>query len=1422
MRRLTLAALALLFVTRTTAAQPRSAPSARSPEGTAEGGALAQPAARAADLRDVFAAGFLLEDRNRDSHIDFVPARFVLPARPQSAAVAAATNLAARLGYETSALNPGLVSTTASGDAPVVVVGDPSSPGAADLGPAQGGLTFLSPDSARMRGGIAVDGADATGLLAISGYTSGRYPSVWSTRGMTWTDVVQRYSRYLEQEGAPATVRLVRLVVQDRRPGIARAVLHVQVGDASQVDRVAGVLARVDSLMRDTTRARVVNTPNDSGRPRVRAQDLAIPDIHRVDLRLEGGASQRVVHLLPPRPWSPSAGAAATFRDAPDFTLSDLFTIRGLFRDTNQDLVPDRADIALSLGTGSAPRSLVDLGARLGLETAGIRLPLADVDRQLDELPDLGFPVVVGEDHYQVARLYRDSLIHVSRGLRGPGLGFMEFVRNGINRRNGLVLTGTDAAGVDAITAHAAQRLPYVWDHGKGEFELATIERDVRRFVQGRGTAGQVALAVTKARQWLERLRGRDLDSLSIEVVSEERPTGLDAFLTRDLRRAFPTARGSATTFQSGFGVGQEVIREDVEIPWEVDELRRAFRAALPRLSPTSRGRIDVRLSEPPEVRARLTTEITAALRERGIPAGAFDVSVLSAYKQGYSWLNDRVLPLLRDRGVARIELSYHTLKDSREVRWQEIESDTRWLQELYPIDAILARDLGLPDSAITFVPTRDRAPIYSVRATDASGKVILEQSFDPTYVVRPFFDLFPEYERIRVTTGWLTIEANGTSVVNQRIRTDPEAFWDHFQQVTYKKLIDYTMDIQDGRPSPAHAPYFDELRVDLTMSEPNYRIGIDEEVISSLEALHEDIYFETLTLFTLLGNRYGVGDMAFPGRILPWIQPGGDGKPGRARISVTGKTRGVPEVVLVSRERGGAVNRQRYQLDPLPVDPPRLRGIAVNAGTTDIARLLFEVAALDTVDRFAALKARGSESGIDRSFAPTPLVTGMFGALADLHAAGLLEQELSYDRVRELFIRVAQRDTLVRHQAFATVPRSRRPQSTTTPRLRDRTFAYTGQPLVQWDAPIPPDESDRVMARLATFPNVSVYHVGASFLGQDMFAADFQPASASRYVSQAKLNALKPTLVISGRQHANEVSSTSHILRFGELLATDSTYRQLLDKVNVVLHPITNADGARLAVDMQRTNPDFMLHAGYLGALGVDVTAGATNPDGIYPESRIRPRLMDTWLPDVFVNMHGYPTHEWVQYFAGYSAWVRSRQGAQRSWWAPRGWFIPGYSWVDDPRYPDLKVAQFAVLDSIAASITRLPAMEAINRRMYARYRKYGQQDVDNFREYFHNGMLVSLALRGAREATGTGVNNPRINYINITTEAPDETARDAWLRTVAEAGVAHSTALLRYLAGGVNDVRRESVEYDGYVARSVFRRKPVVPPPSATPPLR
>src|SRR6185503_8036292 len=157
--------------------------------------------------------------------------------------------------------------------------------------------------------------------------------------------------------------------------------------------------------------------------------------------------------------------------------------------------------------------------------------------------------------------------------------------------------------------------------------------------------------------------------------------------------------------------------------------------------------------------------------------------------------------------------------------------------------------------------------------------------------------------------------------------------------------------------------------------------------------------------------------------------------------------------------------------------------------------------------------------------------------------------------------------------------------------------------PLVQWDTPIPPPEAYEILAKMSSFKEATVYKVGESYLGKDVWAMDLMPKVDASHWSQAKQTTLKPTIVYSARQHANEVSSTSHVLRMAELLLTDPIYREKLNKVNVVIHPITNADGAQLAYDLQKINPTYMLHAGYLGALGVDVTSAQWDADPIYPE---------------------------------------------------------------------------------------------------------------------------------------------------------------------------------------------------------------------------
>ena len=124
------------------------------------------------------------------------------------------------------------------------------------------------------------------------------------------------------------------------------------------------------------------------------------------------------------------------------------------------------------------------------------------------------------------------------------------------------------------------------------------------------------------------------------------------------------------------------------------------------------------------------------------------------------------------------------------------------------------------------------------------------------------------------------------------------------------------------------------------------------------------------------------------------------------------------------------------------------------------------------------------------------------------------------------------------------------------------------------------------------------------------------------------------------------------------------------------------------------------MLHPGYHGALSADVSAGQGETDPIYPESRTRRQLIEAWLPDAFLNPHGYPSHEWVQPFSEYTGWVQSRQGANtgRAWWIPRGWFT-SMGYLRDEQHPYSKTGGLRHSGSHRGSRARRPRPVAARR---------------------------------------------------------------------------------------------------------------------------
>src|SRR6266852_1250119 len=65
--------------------------------------------AQSSHLADPFSAGWILSDTNGDGLIDFISGKVVVPAHPSAPENAAAADIVARLGFETTGFTPPVV-----------------------------------------------------------------------------------------------------------------------------------------------------------------------------------------------------------------------------------------------------------------------------------------------------------------------------------------------------------------------------------------------------------------------------------------------------------------------------------------------------------------------------------------------------------------------------------------------------------------------------------------------------------------------------------------------------------------------------------------------------------------------------------------------------------------------------------------------------------------------------------------------------------------------------------------------------------------------------------------------------------------------------------------------------------------------------------------------------------------------------------------------------------------------------------------------------------------------------------------------------------------------------------------------------------------------------------------------------------------
>jgi len=1358
-------------------------------------------------LAKLFAPGRAVLDLDGDGFPEKPALDIVVADRPTAGELALAADIAARANFESLAVALDLVrreSEVAAGRSTVlgIFIGHKLAPvrealkkrglDPAAIPPNQGRIFLFS---IKGQTGIACVAGSDEALLRTGRAFFLRWPYFWEVWGRETGATYENLEKDLEAFLAAAGARPRKIVVREAlyefpaAPPVSDGLKALSFDQGQIKDLAVEVHLTSDA---DLAKARDALAGLAAGQRRgERTATLSYPACAALTFDLRGGGARAEVvlartgatkRLLTPG-FKERPSAAATGKE---FDLLSLYSAKGFYSDQDRDGVPDGLDATIIVPADLAGAGPAGLASRLVMGTAGASFPIVHLDVEVESRKALAAPILIGANAL-AADLVKTGKLKLPALEKGGGL--IKIVPKAFGKSSAVVVHGADLAGLDGAVAHLARTFPHFDDYGEGRPQLADLAADVDALLAGKKGAAEAVFmnAVEKA---AAEIKGRDLDSVDAAIILP----GPNGPFEDAVRAALRAAAGSApvTVKTESLRDGQTVLEKEKAFTWEVDDAKSRLEAALRAIVDAAGkgGGVEVSLgvSESPAVREKVRGEIQVFLAGSGFPAAR--VEVLSAYKPGYFWLVEKVLPALRGKGAARLTVRFAEEREDFTRAKRAYAEPSRWLQELYPVDEILSRELGLPLESIAFEISPPGGPVYAVEAADAGGRIVLSDSFTPRTREIALSEVLPEWGTAKATTGWLRVVAGGKVVCDEALETDLEKFWVFYQADVLKAVVAHVKKKTGNEPTFSKQPYFKRLLVDLRASEPDFRTGLDEEIVSSLEAIHDEIYFDTLDLLRGI-TRFDPEDKeaaadasrsSAPGNVFPSLHPSLEGGPARVRVVLEDWPAAAPEIVLRWKEKGhDEVSRKTV----FPALKPK---------ETRASELLFD-------SRSGRVSGVTFESDWEKE-ADYLAVVEMLGTWRRLSGAGLVADPFRFPNLDSVTLRP-------RYQAQETdwqldvvaVPVPAAPAAPVP-------APPPGQAIVTTREIISPDIAAGIVRQLSALPEVRGYVGGKSYEGRDVPVLElFLPFE--KYVSLPRLITSKPTLQAVARQHANEVSSTNYLLRFAELLARDPTAREALKKMSFVFEPLENPDGAELAYAMQQNEPFHSLHAGRYGALGVDM-GYQTGTKPLLPEAAVRTRLYDRWVPDILLNLHGYPSHEWVQPFSNYTPYLF------RDYWIPRGWFAY-FRTPSLPLYPDHREAGRTLRELIAAELNADAATAASNRKFYDRYERWAARWAPHMNALeVEDGVNIFSKRRGPTESRMTP--RAQATFNEQTPELMDETATGEWLEFLCAQGLAYLRAHVKYLERTESPVVRIEEEVRQRVRLTLVRGRPGRPRKSGT----
>lgn len=232
---------------------------------------------------------------------------------------------------------------------------------------------------------------------------------------------------------------------------------------------------------------------------------------------------------------------------------------------------------------------------------------------------------------------------------------------------------------------------------------------------------------------------------------------------------------------------------------------------------------------------------------EQQLAAAGVQARFHSAYKPLVQFFLDEVVSAATAAQLASVHIDYP----------QPAAGDARrFALEAYPLAALL------PAGAVQLLARSDQQPWYGVRLRWHGGRTRTARIHAPNRQ-HPDSTGTP----VLSPTGWLRVGSSAglADVLDSAVSTDYEEAWQQIMQAVAR------------HPWPAQEPYFE--RLDIRIDLPGYEQPITwaDETISTLEALHEDVYFSLLEFFQQHSGRTAGDRRLQPGQIVPDVRAGAE-----------------------------------------------------------------------------------------------------------------------------------------------------------------------------------------------------------------------------------------------------------------------------------------------------------------------------------------------------------------------------------------------------------------------------------------------------------------------------------------------------------------------------------------------------------------